>query len=576
MIERRSQIPHLILLAILAIAGPRLAAPAFGEVDLSSQERKRLDTFENHTLTQADKAFSEKKWDLAAKSYDAFILEFPRSMALPYALLRKGRALHESGKRYEAIKQYQEVLDYFPNAVSYAAAALYRQGEAYWQSGDVEDALKKWATMAKDKDYSRQPVAAAGMVKLADQRLKDGQTQQAIEYYTQIAVNFRKSREDKTRRAVNNAIDQVVFHHVHRDPNQEKLAALYQAVDSFHHHPRKTADDLEKDEEYWETVRHLVWRHNRFEELEADQEKRFYQYWADQFEGRFPASDKFQTNAFQFQLRADGDTAAWKQRLDSHYQKYQKSGDYARTVRWIDHFGQHKDKWTEYYRKLDFAEMEPKVVWELVTVLFNIDEPDMAANAFDKLDLSKVSDDDKRSWAWWVANRDMALAERVCAGFNDTPLGKMTLLEIYDRHKRSEEGIPIAEELRRNDRFASKATWILGEMLMREKRYQEAIAVFQQVDNPPDNLKRIVDCYVALKELEKAVGLLREIENFFEKDAAWASYKAAQLFRRFDRKEQYVAELRQIMKKYPGTGQASNAHNELEEMGIRIGLGEKD
>ena len=43
----------------------------------------------------------------------------------------------------------QEILDYFPNDVKYAAAALYLIGECHFDNGDVEKAMRRWAELAE-------------------------------------------------------------------------------------------------------------------------------------------------------------------------------------------------------------------------------------------------------------------------------------------------------------------------------------------------------------------------------------------------------------------------------------------
>ena len=42
-----------------------------------------------------------------------------------------GRCLHQLEKRNAAIKAYQDVVDYFPDDVRYAAAALFYIGECH-------------------------------------------------------------------------------------------------------------------------------------------------------------------------------------------------------------------------------------------------------------------------------------------------------------------------------------------------------------------------------------------------------------------------------------------------------------
>ena len=184
--------PLSALAAILAamlgggVAGPdRLTCPAAGQERslLSAEERSKLDTFEGITLDKADKVFGAKDYPRALAEYDSFILQFPESKATSYAILRKGRSLQLLEKRFEAIKVYQEVLDFFPNDVRYAAAALYSIGECHAQNGDVEKAVKSWLALADDPDYSKEPPGASALNQLADNFLKQGKTDDGIKRY---------------------------------------------------------------------------------------------------------------------------------------------------------------------------------------------------------------------------------------------------------------------------------------------------------------------------------------------------------------------------------------------------------
>src|SRR4051794_13731903 len=110
-----------LVVAVLTVCASAARTRAQVEVvKLTDEEFAKLDTFEAHTLAKADKVFNEKNWKQAGAEYDSFLLEFSKSPATPYALLRKARCLHLDGKRYEAIKEYTEVLDYFPNAIKFA------------------------------------------------------------------------------------------------------------------------------------------------------------------------------------------------------------------------------------------------------------------------------------------------------------------------------------------------------------------------------------------------------------------------------------------------------------------------
>ncbi|MCH7728465.1 MAG: tetratricopeptide repeat protein, partial [Planctomycetes bacterium] len=163
-------------LGVLCVFFASVAATAqTKEILYSNDEFKKLDTFEAHSLAKADRVFGKKEYKRAAAEYDSFILEFPKSKAIAYALLRKGRCLHLAKKRFLAIKEYDEILDYFPNDVKYAAAALYSIGQCHWENGDEEKALKAWADMAKDVDYRKTRLAAKAIKQLADNLAKRDQ-----------------------------------------------------------------------------------------------------------------------------------------------------------------------------------------------------------------------------------------------------------------------------------------------------------------------------------------------------------------------------------------------------------------
>jgi tetratricopeptide (TPR) repeat protein len=86
-------------------------------------------------------------------------------------------------------------------------------------------------------------------------------------------------------------------------------------------------------------------------------------------------------------------------------------------------------------------------------------------------------------------------------------------------------------------------------------------------DDPPKNLYAIADCYVAMGRVDDAVQQLREIENFFVNESSRASLRIAYVLRGAGRQAQFVAELASVLKKYPRSGESSQAHHELECMG---------
>ncbi len=540
------------------------------EVQLSNEELQKLDAFEAHSIGKADKVFVGKDYKRAAAEYESFVLEFPRSKAVPYALLRKARCLHLQGKRFEAIKQYNEVLDYFANAVKYAGAALFFTGLCHWENGDEQKAAAAWARMAEDKGYSREPLAAWALNRLADHLAANGRPDKAVAYHQQVACDFRRSNPG----AANHAIAMVVRHYVHNKPDEPALRAFYQRVGTFGPNPVRVETNLDDSRPYWGAVRMAVHRHGWFPEAEAELRTRYYTYWAGVLAGKFPDWDDHQIDVAHFQLMADRDTAKWMERLDAQFERYQKPDDYGRVVRWMRLFRSHRAKVTQYYGKLVFEKMTNAQIRDLMTLFFDeVRDVPVAKNLFGKLRFDEMSEDDKVALARYLWQKDAALVEETCARLTDRELGQMELLRFYHSTKDVAKGVPLANVLANAPRFAKEALFKKAQLLQGAGKFAEAIQAYQQADSPPESLWAIADCYAKLGKLEAAVAQLREVENFFKDHAAEAAMRIARLYSEAGKDKLYVAALRAILKKYPESGQSSEAHQQLERMGIKMGGG---
>ncbi len=543
------------------------------EIHYSDADFKQLDTFEAHSLTKADKAYNAKNYKQAHALYESFVLEFGKSKATPFALLRVGRCRHKLLKRHKAVAEYQEVLDYFPNATHYAAAALYYQGLCYWEDGDEKMASTKWMAMAKDADYAKHFLAAPAFNQLAAGLTKAGQADKAVVYYQKVAVNFRGANRDAFR----HAMEQVVHHHVRANPNEPKLRAFYQSVQGFNlWRPTKITGDLVKDRSYWSSVRSYIKIYGRFKPNEAALRERYYQLWADQMAGKFPDWDGFQLDVARFRMIHEKDAAKWCSRLDGQFGRYQKAGDHDRVLRWIGEYARHPKKVKEYYTKLDFAKMTPAQTVRMIRLAFDdVGDKTLAQNVFIKLRLKDMPDTEKVGLARYLWAKDGELVKRTCAAMADADLGRMELLRYFRGQKDHKEGVPLADRMAVVAKYAAEALWTKAELLQIGGQYTKAIAAYKACNNPPDNIWKIAECHASLKQLTPAVAELRQVESFFRKRyGPQAALRVAHLYRQFKLKTQYVAELRAILKKYPKSRESSSAHVELERMGYTPGGGE--
>ena len=328
---------------------------------------------------------------------------------MPYALLRKGRCSQLDDKRFQAIRDYDEILDFFPNDVKYAAAALYYLGDCHSANGDLVKAMKAWAEMADDKEYRQEPLAAFAINHLADHLLKQEKEAEAVKRYEQVAVTFRTSNRD----ASNHARGPVIRYYIRTMPSEPKFREFYANMRTFEHHPKTVPGDLTRDVAYWDCLRGHVRGHGQFEDTKADDRKRYYVYWSGQMQGKFPEDDEFQIEAANFRYLGNGDRAAWFQQLDSQYGKYAKSGDWARIKRWIELYAEHASKVEQYFKKLDTAKTSSEGMTEVMLALWDAEggRP-LAKQLLSKLNFDQIENKRKGELAVQFYEDDQVVTSR--------------------------------------------------------------------------------------------------------------------------------------------------------------------
>ncbi len=542
-------------------------AQRYDEVVITAADYKNLDTFETAALAKADKVFAAKDYRAATAEYDLFLVENGRSSAAAYALLRKGRSQMLDNKRYEAVRTFKEVIDYFPDAVLYAAAALYYQGQCHFENGEQANAVKVWQKMVADAEYAKHALAAPALLALANELARQQKTAEAASYYEQAAVEFRTKNPDVARQAIGKACEI----HIRLLPSEKKMKDFYLRARTTRHHP----DNAPDENKYWADVRAMIHRFAAgFAAEEKSRRAAYFKYWADAMEGKRLTDNAFRIDWAYFRLQHEDDADAWVGRLDKQFADTFKPGDYAQVVQFIQAFGKQKEKVGQYYAKLDFAKMENALIDRLVRALVESNEEmAMARNACDKINHERWNDDDRNRFIDWVQYRDREMVEMVCRRMKDPDYGKYRLLRYYHWQRIADKGLPLADEVATVPKYAGEAYYMKGELLEHSQRWADAIQAYKASNREPDSLFRIAECMRRLKQTTQAIAQLREIENFFEPQAPEAALRIAWIYRDGKEEKQFIAALRGILKKYPRSGQSSTAHLELERLGVKMGGG---
>jgi len=543
------------------------------DFDYPEQAWTRLGTFEAHTLSEADKAFNDKKYREALTRYDAFIAQFMDSPALPYALMRKGRSLQHDNKRFEALREYAEVLDYFPDSVLFAAAAQYYTGQVHWDNGSVEPAMRAWARMVQDADYSQHRLAAHALLALGDNLSRQERFPEAVRYYQQTMEHFRTDRPVREH-----AIPRVLTHYTRRQPDEGRLREFYQLAGTFHpHRPAQVPDELDEDRDYWGAVIRAVNDNGRFGDDEVRARSRFYAYWAGRLGTRFENWDHYRITLANWQLAADGDRAQWFARMDRQFDAFQEEGDFERIIRWIRIYRDFPEKQDDYYRKFRFEAMTGGQMTDLTRALYESERPDMARNLLERMPYADMSDQAIENLARQVVERfDSHRFDVVCLRMADPDRAKAVLLEFYYRGRQHRHislsdqqranCLPLAREMTGNPERARRAWWIKAEFLFFDSEWRAAIAAYRTSDNPTASLFRIAQCFERLDDRERAVQQLAEIETFFPDDAPRAVKEIANVYQRAGDNERQAAALRRVMDRYPQSVQSRNAHVRLQRL----------
>lgn len=570
-----THIHHAAPLMMVAIAlGFGSLAHAQSEVTFPAADFAKLDTFESLNLEDADKLFAKGDFKGAYAAYKAHSTEFTKSAALPYVLLRVGRCLHKLEKRNAAIQAYQEVIDYFPDDVAYAAAALYSIGECHGQNGEEAKQTAAWAKLAKDDDYVNQPLSGTALTFLAARMAALGKFEEATEYQWRTAIAFLKSNPQ----AAAQGRDAVIYHYVVRNPNHEKLTEFYVAVGGFEGRGHKITDP-EKDERYWTTALNVA------NKATGDARQKTCSYWASKFGDRFPENDGLRKLASDVQLGADGSSEAWVARMEKQFARAPATLD--RVLTWCEWYRGNPAAANAFFAKhgrplaAGIPDIGKRV--NLVERLHRLGLADEAMTVLRSTKLDGLADKDLVALAGAAALLEPEEGViRYYARIKDPLVAAKGRFDYYNA--RSHRNPPFMEKalaevptLDKSTQYAgADLAWAKANLLRGLGRHEEAIKVYRQVNRQPDSTWAIADCLAALKMYPEAVKTVIELEAVGGAVAPQAALKAADIYRAAGEKGSEVKQLRIVLKRYPKSGQSSEAHNRLESYGVPLVGGESE
>ncbi len=571
----RKMVGGLVAVLIAAAGDLRAAEQAGQEILYPGEAFAKLDTFEAVNLEEADKKFIAGDTKGAYASYKAFSFEFPKSKALAYVQLRLGRCLQKLDKRIAAIKAYQDVVDYFPDDVRNAAAALYYIGECHGLNGEEAKKAAAWAQLVKDDGYVTQANSGTALAYLGAEMLKLGKFNEAAEYQWRTAVAFQKSNPA----AAGVARKAVIDHFGVRSPDHDKLKEFYIAASGFDGSGRNT-DKPEEDVRYWSTLLEAA-----LTEKEAPVREKACVYWSAKMGDRFADNDGLRKQWFDAQLAHEKSADGWVARMEKQYASKPASID--RVLQWCSYYKADPKRRSAFFAKHTkdmLAAMKPDALMELAGKLRTgqLEMNEEARAVLRSIKLADLPDPDLVRYAS-LAAFDQTEEEvlGILARVKDKLLATKARFDYYNG--RSHRNRPFMEkalleipELMKSPQYADGLVWTKANLLQGVGRYDDAIKAYREANRQPDSTWEIGNCMVALKQFDQAVKTVSELEAVGGATASQACLKVADIHRISGDKGREVTQLRTVLKRYPKSPQSSEAHNRLETYGVKLTGGEAE
>jgi len=558
---------------VMQSCGAAVAADnASGELLYPGEDFAKLDTFEAVALEDADKLFIKKDYKGAYAAYKAYSFEFADGQALPYVLLRMGRCLHLLDKRNTAITAYQDVVDYFPDDVAYAAAALYYIGQCHALNGNEAKSLATWARLAKDKDYVRQPRSGSALAELATAMEKRGDFEEATSYRWRTAVAFRESNVKAAEAARAN----VVYHYTVRVPNQEKLLEFCNEAGGFGW--RTPIAIPEESTTYWSHVLQTVLRSN----AETQEKEAACRYWSNQMGDRFVENDALRVLWFSVQRVYEKDRAKWAQRMETQFKL--KPISLAHLQQWISHYSSDRETRSAFFEKHGRPLVANLSNEEKISLMGTLRHPNSmheeALAVLRAVRTDGMDDEALRNLANFATNyegEDVVL--RYIGKIKDQTLAARTRFDYYYRRAQNngdfqQKALADVPVLRKSPEHAQDIIWAHANLVQWQGQLEEAIKLYRAANRQPDSTWAVIGCLVSLKRYDEAVKQAQELEMIGGDIAAEACLRVADIYRSSGDKSKEVQQLQLVLRRYPRSSQSSVAHGRLESYGVRVIGGE--
>ena len=591
---------------------------------IPTETYRKLTVFERAAYDKALKMHREGEYRMAAELFRKFAMQFEDSAGMPYAMLMEARCMHKDRKRITAIKKYTEILDYFPEAPEISAPALYYRATARFENGDKLLGYKDQRALCENTAYVKHALGIPAMLSLGEYYYANKAKQaQAVTYWKallkrDIHKHIRRDLLAKIRTwYVENAnfAGYLRFRLQGADPAD---ASTHPAQLVVMKEIASTVDRTNRELCY-KAFKYFLARRSVFSAgkcmLDGDEggkySRGFYETTLS-FREAVPAGE-FDSLASQavaaFGALTKGDARYYTVGCGLSELIGGAAGDKI-NQEMINHLEQEKDLAAYVGRACKVAAgaggRTRDVLHKAIVVRMGKETDDakflaiaMGLDAEGKLKGSKAfkpmatqilariarqtkgkARDDlycryMPAWSGYEA------AYKLVGRIDDVKRRFMHLLGMLSHKHKWPEYVLALDGFEKNTPSTREGletkNWIRKQRAMvyhhKVRRWEEAIKLYYEINEPPGTLWNIQDCFGRLKKWKDQLRTLGEIETSFPPEGPRAAQAIAMVYQRQKMDKQAIAKCRTIMKQYKDERVSSWAHQELEKYGKATGGG---
>ena len=550
-----------------------------------------LSQVERVAYTKAEQLFRENNFAAAAIEFEKFGAQHPDSPVQSHALLLRAYSLHMARQRNTAIELYTELLDFFSTKTDDAVPAMYLMAMARIQNGNIETGLRGLEELVANEKYLAHPLADVALNRLGDHYVTIEKEKDAEKCWQLVVSAFANAfiRPEDAVAVARSRLTELYIKQARYSALETLLAtgdskpkALVEAVVTVYELGMTGFGNLDEkgreafarwfrgksswftkageEDDFLDRSLRLAYRANATKDWNELAAK------AIALCGTAEGKRKQAVCFLTADRLAEATRGAWK--MDSRWKEFsdvvlETSGGLSDGGQ-LSLFGGIMDR-MRFNMKLAST---PETFWNALLGRCL----DIYKNMFgDDKDRGLASLVDRLRGAGYL-DRAHGLADQI----EYRPLGMWKKAELFghqEKHKEMAETCEAVEQM--DDRALSMRALTTRADLYRDKltRYQDAILLYNEINDPPRTVWAVIDCYERWSKPQEAVNSCTEIENFFEKDAPRAGFRKAEIWRRAGDSKKAIAACRAVLKRYPRHQVSSQAHQMLEQYGIRTGGG---